>query len=75
MKNKLKARWMKIQNFFRNSLNRLFSGVILLIFAVLLRTGIVAHYLGLYPSIILGIIWIIVAIFYFIMYLWAISTR
>lgn len=75
MKKKIKNMWNNICNFFRSSLNRLFMGVALLLIAVLIRGNIVLHYLGLSASIGIGIAWIIVAIFYFIMCIWARLTR
>lgn len=71
MKKRFKTTWTKVQNFFRNSFNRLLMGIILLALAVPLRAGWVATYLGVWPSVIIGILWIIVTVFYFIMYLWA----
>lgn len=75
MKNKIKTWWKKVQTFFRNPIKRLFTGTILIILAVLIRTGIIQAYLGIYASITIGIIWILFALFYFAMCVWARLTH
>ncbi len=75
MKKKIKVAWKKVQTFFKNSICRLFTGAILFIIAVLIRAGLVEAYVGEYAALVISIVWIILAIFYFAMYLWAVATR
>ena len=75
MKKKFKAAWTKVQNFFRNSFNRLLGGVLLLLLAIPIRAGWILQLCGAWPSVIISITWIVVSVFYFAMYIWAVVTR
>lgn len=73
VKNKLKEHFNNISVVFENSICRFFIGVILVIIAVFIMTGIIEHYLGTYASIAVGIGWILFAVFYIIMYIRALN--
>ena len=75
MKKKITVAWKKVQTFFRNPICRLFAGVVLYIIAVLIRAGLVEAYFGEPATIAIGAIWIILAIFYFAMYIWAVAIK